>query len=549
MDKAEYSDLNKIIGLTSAQAAQKVADGQVNTAAVSPTKSIGQIVTSNIFTLFNAINVVVFILVVTTGKLSNTLFMGVIISNIFIGIFQEIKAKKTIDKFSIISAVRARVVRDGAETEIPIDQIVMEDICILSSGDQVSADGEVLSSSEMEVDESLLTGESEPVVKKIGDKVMSGSFIVAGRGVVKINGVGKDSYAQKIISEAQKHKRARSEILETLNKIIKTITFFIVPLGLLLFLSQFFRTGLSWQDAIVNTSAGVIGMIPEGLVILTSIAFAAGMIKLAMRKTVIQELAGIEVLAHVNVLCLDKTGTLTEGSLEVADIIPLENATIEAVEKAIATVVLAFEDKNSTSLALAQRFKEANDWKVEAVVPFSSARKWSGVQFEGEGSYVLGAPEFVFKDAFGEFKTQANEYSAQGYRVMVLAFSEKGFEGNDLPQTLLPQALLLLSDKIRPEARETLDFFSKNDVEIKVISGDNPATVSEVARKLNLKNAEKYVDATTLPEEGEEFVKAASNYTVFGRVTPQQKKRLIAALKSQGNVVAMTGDGVNDVLA
>ena len=539
----------KINGLTSEEVALRIQKGQVNTAAISPTKTVGQIVFNNIFTLFNAVNVVIFILVMTTGRFSNTLFMGVILSNTLIGIIQEIKAKRTIDKLSILSALHATVVRDGKSQEIAIDQIVLDDLCELISGDQVSADGVVVATSELEIDESLLTGESESILKNVGDSVLSGSFIVAGRGAMRVTGVGKDSYAQQITAEAQRHKRARSEILDTLNKIIRIVTFFIVPVGILLFLSQFLRSGVSWQDAVVATSAGIIGMIPEGLVILTSIAFAAGMIKLARRKTVVQELAGIEVLAHVNVLCLDKTGTLTEGTLAVSDVIALAGAEAAQVATAVSNLVGALADKNATGLALAAYFKEKSEWKCTKIVPFSSARKWSGAHFEGQGSFVIGAPEFVLKDAFPEIKEKANSYAIQGYRVMVLASSLEEFGAEGLPNALQPQALLLLSDKIRAEAKETLAFFAQNDVEIKVISGDNPATVSEVARKLELKNADRYIDATTLPDEGEAFTKAAAYYTVFGRVSPKQKRQLIAALKSLGNVVAMTGDGVNDVLA
>ena len=545
----KYPKTDFSAGLTSEQVAQRVEKGEVNTAAAPLTKTIRQILSANLFTLFNAVNLIVFALVLTTGRYINTLFMGVIISNTLIGIIQEIKAKNIIDKLSIISALHIVVLRDGKEQKIPIDQIVLDDICILSAGDQVSADGDVVTSNNLETDESLLTGESEPVLKDAGDKVLSGSFVLSGRGVVRITGVGNESYAQQITSEAKRHKRARSEILETLNKIIKTLTFFIVPVGILLFLSQYFRSHISWQDAVVATSAGIIGMIPEGLIVLTSIGFAAGMIKLARRKTIVQDLAGIEVLAHVNILCLDKTGTLTEGTLEVSNVMSFEGTDPQFVSQVISAIVAASEDKNSTSLALAEYFKQSSDWAALKIVPFSSSRKWSGAQFEGQGSFVIGAPEFVFKDSFSEVKSKANEFAAQGYRVMALAESSEPFSPEGLPKGMKPLALILLSDRIRAEAKATLEFFADNDVEIKVISGDNPVTVSHIARQLSLKNAERFIDATTLPDEGEALSKAAAYYTVFGRVTPKQKRQLIAALKSQDNIVAMVGDGVNDVLA
>lgn len=548
--KMQNHENNEFRGLTQKEVAERVANGQINTPAKSPTKSIGQIIFNNIFTLFNGVNFAIFLLVFSTGRLSNTLFMGVIISNTLIGIVQEIRAKRTIDKLSVLSALHASVIRDGVKKKIEITEIVLDDVCVLGAGEQISADGIALQADEFEVDESLLTGEAEPVLKKVGDALLSGSFVVAGNGVVRITGVGNESYAQKLNAEAKKYKRAHSQILAVLNSIIKFVTIAIVPTGILLFLAQTYRSGSPWADAVVATSAGIIGMIPEGLIILTSIAFAAGMIKLALRKAVVQELAGIEVLAHVNMLCLDKTGTLTEGTLEVAEVQFLEETAESENTIEIANLLGALKDKNSTGIALEARFGTKNDLQVTRTIPFSSARKWSGAQFAQHGTFVVGSPEFVFKDSHQEFKAKANEFAIKGYRVLVFAKSNGGFDDtNTLPTGLEPVALILLLDMIRAEASDTLKFFAENDVEIKVISGDNPATVSEVARKLGLKGAEKYIDATTLPDEGEALAQAASNFTVFGRVTPIQKKHLILALKAQGNVVAMTGDGVNDVLA
>ena len=538
-----------ITGLTSAQVQERVEKGLVNTAAARNTKTVGQIIASNIFTLFNLVNFIIFLLILATGKLANTLFMGVIITNTLIGIIQEIRAKRTIDKLAIISAVQACVIRDGAQRQIPVDQVVQDDVCVLAAGSQVSSDGEVLESHELEADESLLTGESEPQVKHPGDKLLSGSFIVAGKGTAKVLNVGQNNYAQQITAEAKRYKRAHSQILTTLNRVIKFISIIIAPVGLLLFASQYFRSGASWQEAIVGSSAGIIGMIPEGLVLLTSIAFAVGIVKLAMRKTVVQELAGIEVLARTNVLCLDKTGTLTKGTLEVSELVALDGFPAEDAALAVAAAVRASGDTNSTALALSSFFKNDPGWQCIKSVPFSSARKWSGAVFAAQGSWVIGAPEFILQDSGNSALKLAQGYAEQGCRVILLAHCAEEISTDGLPQRLTPKALVLLNDTIRPEAQAALEYFAANDVTIKIISGDNPATVAAVGRRLNLKNADRYIDASKLPDDPAELAKAADWYTVFGRVTPQQKKKLVAALKAAGNTVAMTGDGVNDVLA
>ncbi len=534
-------------GLTEEQARERAERGLVNTAAAPTSKTVAQIITSNVFTLFNGVNFAVFLLVLSTGKLANTLFMGVILSNTLIGIIQEIRAKRTLDALRVLSAVQAEVIRDGRPQRIAVEHIVQDDLCVLSAGSQVGADGIVMESLELEADESLLTGESEPVRKAAGDRVLSGSYIVAGRGLARIDGVGEHSYAQQVTLEARRYKRARSQIYDTLNTIIRFVSFIIGPLGVALFLTQFFRSALPWQDAVANSAAGIIGMIPEGLILLTSIAFAVGVVKLAMRRTVVQELPGMEVLARADTLCLDKTGTLTQGTLEVTQVLPLGGISEQDAAAAAAAVVRACGDTNATAQAV-EAFATAPDWHAEKAVPFSSARKASSATFTGHGVWYLGAPEFLLTDANHRVRSQAQALAEQGNRVLLLAQAAALSDGGT-SAILEPQALLLLQDAIRPEARQALDFFAANGVALKILSGDNAATVAAVGRRLGLRGAEHWVDATTLGDDAEALARAAETYTVFGRVTPVQKKLLVAAMRAAGHTVAMTGDGVNDVPA
>jgi len=541
-------------GLTAEEVRQRQAAGQVNIQPAAHSKTIAQIITGNVFTYFNLINLIIFLLILTTGRIANTLFMGVIVSNILIGIIQEIRAKKVIDNLSILTDVTATVIRDGQEQKIAPDQLVLDDQVVLLPGSQVSADAQVVLSQELEMDESLLTGESEPVHKLPGDQVLSGSFVVSGSGQAQVIHVGQDNYAQQITAEARRYKRARSEILQVINRVIKVISLIIIPVGLLSFLNQYLRLQVSWQDAVVSTSAGMIGMIPEGLVLLTSVTLAVGIIRLARRRAMVQELAGIEVLARTNVLCLDKTGTLTQGTLEVTELIPLDSGDGQAMSpdelgRATAALVAAFRERNSTAAALAGYFGPAPDWPVLSRIPFSSARKWSSVSFAGQGTWFLGSVDFILGDRCPAVTRQVEQLAEQGNRVVLIAQSlqETGIEqpGPDV----LPRALILMADVIRPEARSTLDFFAENDVTVKLISGDHPAAVASVARRLAVRGADQIVDASRLSDDPQAVADAVRQYTVFGHVTPRMKKLLIAALKQQGNIVAMTGDGVNDVQA
>ncbi len=534
-------------GLSTSQIAVRQTQGLNNGEQEIKTKSIGRIIRDNIITPFNILNVVLAGLILMVGSYKNLLFMGVILSNILIGTFQEIRAKQTIDKLSLISAPKAHVIRNGQKINIPVNEIVLDDITVLAAGNQICADC-TIAEGECEVNESLITGESDPVNKKMGDLLLSGSFIVSGTCYAKVEHVGEENYANKISNSAKYLKKPNSEIMTWINKIIKFIGFAIIPVGLLLFYKQIFISEQPFNNAIVSTVAALIGMIPEGLVLLTSVVLAVSIIRLSRHKTLVQELYCIETLARVDTLCLDKTGTITEGSMQVDDVILLEATANKEVADAIAALTVSQNDCNPTFQALQQHFNNVPKWNCIETVPFSSARKWSGANFEGIGSFVIGAAEFILKEKFSRIQPQIEQYSSNGQRVLLLAFSPEPFQGKEVPQGITPLALVLLSDKIRPQAKQTLEYFAEQNVDIKVISGDNAITVANIARKAGLEKAEYFVDATTL-KDYDDIKRAASRYTVFGRVTPQQKLELVKALKEDNHTVAMTGDGVNDVLA
>lgn len=534
-------------GLNAQQVQMRQQQGLTNGEGDIKTKTIGQIIRGNLITPFNILNIILASMVFLVGSYKNLLFMGVVICNTLIGAFQEIRAKKTIDKLSLIAAPKARAIRGGEEQSFPVEELVLDDILRLAAGNQVCADA-IVQKGECEVNESLLTGESDPVIKKTGDLLYSGSFIISGDCYARVEHVGAENYASQITNHAKYVKKPNSEIMTSINKIIKILGFAIIPVGAALFYKQFFLSDQMFSQAVVSTVAALIGMIPEGLVLLTSVVLAVSVIRLSQYNSLVQDLYSIETLARVDTLCLDKTGTITEGTMQVDGIEPLCPVTQPQVEDAISAVTNALNDENPTFQALKQLGSAPPEWPCAGTVPFSSARKWSGASFDKVGTFVIGAAEFVLKDQFEPLREKIEHYSAQGQRVLLLAYSQNPFREKDLPEALSPIALVLLSDKIRDNARETLEYFADQGVDIKVISGDNAVTVANIAKRAGLEKADLYVDATTL-KTYEDIQHAAAEYTVFGRVTPQQKLDLVKALKEQKHTVAMTGDGVNDVLA
>ena len=534
-------------GLTPEQVLERTAKGLSNGKEEITTKTVPQILRDNIVTPFNLLNLILAVLVLLTGSWKNCLFMGVIVCNILIGTVQEIRAKRIIDRLSLIAAPKAHVLRGGHTVEIPLSELVLDDLMVLSAGSQVCADAEVVEGS-CEVNESLLTGESEKEIKKTGDQLLSGSFVVSGRCKAQAVRVGAESYAAKITRSAKYLKRPDSEIMSGINKLIRYIGLTLIPVGAALFIKAVFFSGDDVSAAVVGTVAALIGMIPEGLVLLISVILAVSVIRLSRRGALVQELFSIEMLSRVDVLCLDKTGTITQGAMQVDQVVPLGAESVETLRAAAAAVVAATGDENPTAAAVGELCPESG-WHAAAAVPFSSARKWSGASFPHRGTWVLGAGEFVLGADYAAILPRCREAAERGERVLVLAVSEEPFSLQDgLPPGLRAAGLLFLSDKIRPGAQETLAYFTSQGVELKVISGDDPVTVSSVARRVGLPGAERWVDAATLKSE-EDIRAAAGRYAVFGRVTPAQKLSLVKALKEAGHTVAMTGDGVNDVMA
>ena len=534
-------------GLSIDQINQRKKDNLVNNDTTVPTKTIPRIFFENIVTLFNILNILLAIAILCVGSYKNLLFMGVIICNTLIGTFQEIRAKKAVDKLSLISSTKVNVVRNSKIEHIPIKELVLDDIVYLKNGNQIVSDCIVVDG-KCEVNESLLTGESDPITKKKGDMLLSGSFIVSGSCKAKIEHIGNQNYAAKISNDAKYIKKVNSEIMYTLNLIIKIISFIIIPLGIMLFYKQFnIVESNTYQNAVVHTVAALIGMIPEGLILLTSTVLAVGVIRLSKQKVLVQELYCIETLARVDTLCLDKTGTITDGNMEVINTVEIDKSFSNKINEIMSSMVYALNDNNPTFNAIRDKFGNKKVYDAIKSVPFSSEKKWSGVYFKNEGSFILGAAEFILNNNISEIEDELKEYASKN-RVLILAHSDNDFNGEDIPKDTYPIAFIIINDKIRKQAKETLKYFKEQGVNIKIISGDNVLTVSNVAKAAGLDNADNYIDATTL-ENDEDLKQAAQKYSVFGRVTPQQKKKLIVALKDQGHTVAMTGDGVNDVLA
>ncbi len=534
-------------GLSSAEVEDRARLGKVNKTDISISKTKKEIIKEHSLTYFNFLNLFLALLIAATGQFKNITFMGVIFINTAIGIFQEFKVKKLIDQVSVMTVTTASVIREGKKADIHVDEVVMDDILLVKNGDQVCADCTVLESDGIEVNESMLTGESKPVKKKPGDTLMSGSFLAAGSGVGKIYHVGEENYAFSLAKKARNKKRASSEMQETIKKIIKIDGVLLIPVGILLYLSQSGIRGISTADAIVNTVAGVIGMIPEGLVLLASVSFVLGVGRLAAKRALVQEMESIEALARVDVLCLDKTGTITTGELDVVEVLPFGEHTAEQIDEIMGEVNHAFNDVNHTQQALVKRFKTTARWQAKDKIPFSSERKYRAVSFEEHGGFALGAPEFL-RPEDTELLEKVNGYSQQGLRVLLLGSCKMDMEEGKACE-VEGIGLIVISDRIRPEASDTFAFFREQDVNIKVVSGDNPVTVSQIAVKAGLEGGERYVDARNLPREFEELRVEVEKYTVFGRVKPEQKQSIVRAFQANKRVVGMVGDGVNDVLA
>ena len=565
-------------GLTNEQVQERIAEGKVNANENPNTRTYKQIIRENTLTFFNFLNLVLLVLVLFVRSYKNSMFMGIILINTVIGIIQEVRAKKTIDKLAILTESKTVVLREGKKWNISTEKLVIDDLIFLKTGDQVPADVKILEGS-VEVNESLLTGESDNLAKNPGDELFSGSFVTSGEACCQVIHVGKDNYASQITSEAKEFKRHNSELRNSLNAILKVISIIIVPLGAMLFYKQYYIVGDTLKDSVVNMVAAVLGMIPEGLVLLTSVALTLGSMVLATKKTLVQELYCIETLARVDTLCLDKTGTITEGTMKVEDVQlyesgqdsgektidtdaeteagsdSMEDATSEAdkkklqeMEHIMENLMSVLHDQNATADALRKRFPAKSDLKLVHAIPFSSDRKYSGAVFEEKGTYLIGAAQFLFPEGNEELLAHCSTYAEEGFRILILAHSDEDTESTKLPAGLEPVGLFLITDVIREEAPDTLAFFDSQGVDLKVISGDDPVTVSAIAKKAGLKNADHYIDATTITTP-EEMQRAVAECSVFGRVTPQQKKQMVQALQAQKHTVAMTGDGVNDVLA
>ena len=553
----------KITGLTVSEVERRIADGQVNRDSTAKTRSVGEILRSNLLTPFIALNAVLGAAILIFGSPKNALFLIVVVFNAAIGIFQELRAKRLVDRLSIVSMPKVTVIRDGIEKEIAVSGLVRDDVVMLRAGNQVCADSVVISGS-AELDESLLTGESETVYKAEGSTLYSGSSVAAGFCCARVVGIGKENYAAKIAAHARRFKKPASEIMRSVNLIIKTVGFAIIPVGAALFIRQYSAGGGDLSQSVTSTVAALVGMIPEGLILLTSMVLAVGIIRLSRKNALVQELYSIEMLARVDVLCLDKTGTITEGRMQTEALMPVQDVSVDELRSAVAAVIYGTDEKNATAIALREYLAEngiTQAPEAELAVPFSSARKWSGVTTAG-GSFVLGAPAFVLGERAEEIKNLISAELEKGNRVLAVVSSAERLVENGLPADLKLLGFVVLSDVIRKSAPSMMKYFKEQGVAIKIISGDDPLTVSRIAAAAGVDGADRYVDATLLiPDEDggaaqdesaeirETFSQAIQKYAVFGRVTPGRKAELVRALKAAGHTVAMTGDGVNDVMA
>lgn len=535
-----------ILGLTEAEVLERREKGQINVVEEKTVKSNWEIISGNVFTLFNLYNFLIAIALMSVGAYSNLAFMLIIILNICIGSFQEIHAKNMVAKLSVLTVSKADVIRDGKEKSISVDEVVLDDITILNMGNQICSDSVVIDG-KIEVNESLLTGESDTIVKMPGDKLFSGSYVVSGKCYAKVEKVGKDNLAAEITLKSKKHKKVNSELLNSMRKVTRLTSFIIIPVGVLLFVQAFLFRDQAIKSSVVSTAAALLGMLPKGLVLLISISLATGVIKLAKRKVLVQDLYSIETLAHVDVLCLDKTGTITEGKMQVSNVETFNEEIMPiSVNQALSAFVNEIGDNNGTFQALKEYFKGNDNFEVDYKNSFSSERKWSSISFKDIGSIIVGAPERLTAKSNFEMKENMIEAQKQGKRVLLVGFSK------DIVEDILPDieivAAIELSDPLRKNAKEMLGFFKGEGVTVKVISGDNPLTVSSIAKQAGLEDYESYIDLSTI-ESDDEIIDLVDEYSIFARVSPNQKSLLVQALQAKGHTVAMTGDGVNDVIA
>lgn len=535
-----------ILGLTEAEVLERKKKGQINIVEEKTVKSNWEIISENVFTLFNLYNFLIAIALMSVGAYSNLAFMLIIILNICIGSFQEIHAKNMVAKLSVLTISKVDVMRDGKEKSIYVDELVLDDITILNMGNQICSDSVVIDG-KIEVNESLLTGESDTIVKMPGDKLYSGSYVVSGKCYAKVEKVGKDNLAAEITLKSKKHKKVNSELLNSMKKVTRLTSVIIIPVGILLFVQAFFFRDQVIKSSVISTAAALLGMLPKGLILLISISLATGVIKLAKKKVLVQDLYSVETLAHVDVLCLDKTGTITEGKMQVSnfeifnkEIIPI------SVNQALSAFVNEIGDNNGTFQALKEYFKENDTFQVDYKNSFSSERKWSSISFKDIGTIIVGAPERLIAKSNFEIKDNMVEAQKQGKRVLLVGFSKEVVE--DVLPDIEIIAAIELSDPLRKNAKEMLGFFKGEGVTVKVISGDNPLTVSSIAKQAGLEDYESYIDLSTI-ENDDEIIDLVDEYSIFARVSPNQKSLLVQALQAKGHTVAMTGDGVNDIIA
>lgn len=533
-------------GLSKQQVKERIERGQINTPVEAPSKTVKEIIFTNVFTYFNLIFVGIAGLLIMVGAFRELTFLPVIIGNTLIGIIQEYRSKRTLDKLSVLNAPKAHVIRDGQEKVIAAEELVIDDIVVFTAGNQIPADA-IVTAGEAQVNESLITGEADEITKNVGAELLSGSYIVSGYCYAQLTRVGEDSYASKLTLEAKAAKKGeQSEMIRSLNKLVVGVGIIIIPIGGILFYQQYILSGNTLRESVTSMTAAVIGMIPEGLFLLASVALVVSVMKLAKQKVLVHDMKCIETLARVDVLCVDKTGTITENTMKVSDVIVLDEEEHELEEK-LGNFVFNMSKDNSTMEALQNHYRKKFCKKAEKITSFSSAYKYSSAVIDGT-SYVLGAPEFVLREQFNIYQEQIENYSEKGYRVLVFGVYNGEADGRALTEKVHPLGMVLLSNPIRKKAKETFRYFAGQGVEVKVISGDNPITVSKVAAEAGIENAENYIDARILKNE-KDIEEAVRRYTVFGRVTPNQKRMFVQALRKAGRTVAMTGDGVNDVLA